>query len=207
MDILESIKDRRSINFFEIGKEIPDGVLESLVEIANTAPSSMNLQPWKVIVVKSEEMKDKLVNVAFGQVKVKEASVVFVIVAEPGGLEENIENVLKSWVDLGYMDRATADKYSVMAQNLYSSIDSEKRRIFAVKNASFFAMNLMIAARGFGLETHPMDGFNDLELKKLLQIDDNAIVPLIIACGYKREGVKLLPRGYRRKFADFVKIV
>ncbi|MCA1927140.1 MAG: nitroreductase family protein, partial [Calditerrivibrio sp.] len=163
MDILESIKDRRSINFFEIGKEIPDGVLESLVEIANTAPSSMNLQPWKVIIVKSEEMKDKLVNVAFGQVKVKEASVVFVIVAEPGGLEENIENVLKSWVDLGYMDRATADKYSVMAQNLYSSIDSEKRRIFAVKNASFFAMNLMIAARGFGLETHPMDGFNDLE--------------------------------------------
>lgn len=207
MDILESVNGRRSINFFQVGKEISESTMRSLLEIANTAPSSMNLQPWKVIVVKSDEMKDKLMKVAFGQSKVKEASVVFIIVADPESLEKNIDNVLKSWVNLGYMDKETADKYRGIAINLYSDVNSEKRKIFAVKNASFFAMNLMITARGFGLETHPMDGFNELELKKLFGLSNNSIVPLIIACGYKRENTNLLPRAYRRKIEDFVTIV
>ncbi|MEF3253941.1 MAG: nitroreductase family protein [Deferribacterales bacterium] len=207
MDILTGIKERRSINFFEVGKVIPDDTEIELIKVANLAPSSMNLQPWKLIVVKTEEMKEKLMQVAFGQPKVKEASVVFVIIADPKALEENIDKVLESWVNLGYIDKPTAEKYKQMAFALYSDPNSEKRKIFAVKNSSFFAMNLMNAARGFGLETHPMDGFDEASLKKLFNLDDNVIIPLIIACGYKREGITLLPRAFRRDIDDFVKFV
>lgn len=205
MDAIQAIKERRSINFFETGKELTDDRLRELIEIANLAPSSFNLQPWKVIVVRDPERKKILRQCAFNQPKVEEASAVLIIIADPRGVEENIERVLDSWVELGYMKPENRDTYSGMAKNLYGPEDSLKRKIFAVKNASLFAMNLMIAARGLGLETHPMDGFDGERIKREFQIPDDKIIPMLIGVGHFRSGVTLLSRAFRRDIDEFVR--
>jgi nitroreductase len=93
-----------------------------------------------------------------------------------------------------------------MITKLYESPDSLKRIIFAVKNTSLYAMNLMIAARGFGLETHPMDGFDETAIKKEFKIPEHCIIPMLIAIGYLKPGITLLPRAYRRALHDFVNL-
>jgi nitroreductase len=80
-----------------------------------------------------------------------------------------------------------------------------KRKIFAVKNTSLFAMNLMIAAKGLGLETHPMDGFDEDCIKKEFNIPEDKIIPMLIAVGYLKSGVTLLPRAFRRGINEFVR--
>jgi len=57
--LIEAIKTRRSVNFFE-SYEISDEEIYKIIELANLSPSSMNLQPWKVIVVKTLDMKKKV---------------------------------------------------------------------------------------------------------------------------------------------------
>jgi len=204
VDLLQGIKERRSINFFEPGKELPDEKIRELIEVAKLAPSSMNLQPWRVVVVKDSERKKALRKCAFDQPKVEEASAVLIMVADPGSLEESIETVLKSWVDLGYMKPEMVETYRGMAGGLYGTEDSLKRKIFAVKNTSILAMNIMLAARGLGLETHPMDGFDEDCIKKEFKIPPDKIVPMLITVGYLRSGITLLPRAYRKSFEDFV---
>jgi nitroreductase len=204
VDLLQGIKERRSINFFEPGKELPDEKIRELIEVAKLAPSSMNLQPWRVVVVKDSERKKALRKWAFDQPKVEEASAVLIMVADPGSLEESIETVLKSWVDLGYMKPEMVETYRGMAGGLYGTEDSLKRKLFAVKNTSIFAMNIMIAARGLGLETHPMDGFDEDCIKKEFNIPPDKIIPMLITVGYLRSGMTLLPRAYRKSFEDFV---
>lgn len=204
MDVLEAIKGRRSINFFETGKVIDDGMLRELLETANLSCSSLNLQPWRVIVVRDAEKKKMLRQCAFNQPKVEEASAVLIIIADPEAVEKNLERVLDSWQELGYIKPEMRGNYKKTADNLYGSPDSLKRKIFAVKNASLFAMNLMIAARGFGLETHPMDGFDEDCIKKEFNIPDDKIIPMIIAVGYLRSGITLLPRAFRRGLKEFV---
>ena len=166
MDLIQAIKERRSINFFEPGKEISDGQIKELLAIANLSPSSFNLQPWRVVVVKNPERKKALRQCAFNQPKAEEASAVLIMIADPKGVEENIDRMLDSWQELGYMKPEMRETYTGMAQNLYGPEDSLKRKIFAVKNTSLFAMSIMIAARGLGLETHPMDGFDEECIKK-----------------------------------------
>lgn len=205
MDVVQAIKERRSINFFETGREIPDGTLKELLEVANLAPSSFNLQPWKVVVVKGPERKKVLRECAFNQPKVEEASVVLILVADPLAMEENIERMLDSWQELGYMKPEMRETYKGMANNLYGTTDSLKRRFFAVKNTSLFAMNLMIAAKGLGLETHPMDGFDEDCIKKEFNIPEDKVIPMLIAVGYLKTGVTLLPRAFRREIEEFVK--
>ena len=205
MDVLQAIKERRSINFFEPGKEVPDATLKAVLDLANLAPSSMNLQPWKVVVVKNSERKKALRRCAYDQPKAEEASVMLIMVADPTALEENIDRGLDSWIELGYMKPEMKETYQGMAGNLYSTADSLTRKFFAVKNTALYAMNVMIAAKGLGLETHPMDGFDEACIKKEFGIPDDKIIPMLIAVGYFKSGFTLLPRAFRRKLDDFVK--
>ncbi|MCX7914535.1 MAG: nitroreductase family protein [Thermodesulfovibrionales bacterium] len=203
--VLDVIKNRRSINFFDPHKEISEDILKSLLEIANLAPSSFNLQPWKVIIVRDPNRKRILRKCAFDQPKVEEASVVLIIIADPLAIEENLERVFSSWENLGYMKPEMRDTYKAMVYQLEGEPDSLKRKFFAIKNAALFAMNLMIAARGFGLETHPMDGFDEACIKREFNIPEDKIIPMLIAIGYLKEGVELLPRAFRREIKEFVK--
>ena len=203
MDVIQAIKERRSINFFEIGKVISDDKLRELIEIANLSPSSLNLQPWKVIAVRDPERKKVLKQCAFNQPKVEEASAVFIMIADPKSVDENLKRMLDSWQELGYIKPEMRQTYTEMAKSLYGPEDSLKRKIFAVKNTSLFAMNLMITAKGLGLETHPMDGFDEECIKKEFNIPNDKIIPMIIAVGNLRAGVTLLPRAFRRNIEEF----
>ncbi len=205
MDVIQAIKERRSINFFETGKEISDEKVRELLELANLSPSSFNLQPWKVIVVKNPGRKKILRQCAFNQPKVDEASVVLIMIADPKGVEENIDRMLDSWQELGYMKPEMRETYMGMANNLYGTEDSLRRKFFAVKNTSLFAMNLMIAAKGLGLETHPMDGFDEDCIKKEFNIPADKIIPILVAVGYLKSGITLLPRAFRRKIDEFAR--
>jgi len=206
MDVIQAVKERRSINFFEIGQEISDEKLRELLEISNLAPSSFNLQPWKVIVVRNPERKRILKQCAFNQRKIEEAAAVFIIIADPSGVEENTERMLDSWEKLGYIKPDARKGYIDMIQNLYGPENSLKRKFFAIKNASLFAMNLMITAKGLGFDTHPMDGLDEDSIKKEFDIPPDKVVPMIIAIGNLRSGVTLFPRAFRRKIEEFVKL-
>ncbi len=204
MEVVHAIQERRSINFFEPGRDLPDEKIRELLDVARLAPSSMNLQPWRVVVVKDAERKKTLRKCSFDQPKVEEASAVLIMVADPVAVEENIDPVLKSWVELGYMKPEMVETYTGMAAALYSTADSITRKFFAVKNTSLFAMNLMIAAKGMGLETHPMDGFDENSVKREFQIPDDKIIPMLIALGYLKSGMTLLPRAFRKAVDSFV---
>jgi len=203
METLQTIKERRSINFFQPEREISKEKLRELLELANLSPSSFNLQPWKVIAVRNPERKKALRRCAFNQPKVEEASVILIMIADPKGVEENLERVLKSWHELGYLKSEAVESSREMAKSLYGSEESLTRKIFAVKNTALFAMTLMIAAKGLGLETHPMDGFDEEAIKKEFGIPEDKIIPMLIAVGSLKEGVNLLPRAFRRPIDEF----
>jgi len=203
MDVIQALKERRSINFFDSGRIIPDDTVNELISIANLTPSSFNLQPWEVIVVKSPDRKQALRKCAFNQPKVEEASIVLIIIANPNAVEENLDRVVESMIEKGYIKPEAVETVRKMPYNLYDKKDTLKRKLFAVKNTAFFGMSLMAAARGLGLESHAMDGFDEAMVKKEFDIPEDRIIPLLLAVGYPVKDLKLLPRAYRRDLKDF----
>ncbi len=55
----ELLSSRRTIRDFS-DRPIPEGVLERCLEIANTAPSGANLQPWHFSVIKNPQIKKEI---------------------------------------------------------------------------------------------------------------------------------------------------
>lgn len=203
MDVLDAIKDRRSIPFFNYNSPVPDVLITKLIELANLAPSSFNLQPWRVIVVRSPENKKRLRQAALDQSKIEEASHALIVLADPD-VEVNLVPMLDSWEGLGYIKRETRADLTHMVRLRYGKEGSRQRAIFAAKNAALFAMTLMIAAQGLGLQTHAMDGFDEGPLKQAFRIPEDKIVTMLIAVGYPRQDFLPLPRAFRRPFNEFV---
>lgn len=61
--VIEAIAKRRSVRSYE-AKPVPRDVLQTIIEAANQAPSAMNSQPWRFVVVEDQGMKRKLLNAA-----------------------------------------------------------------------------------------------------------------------------------------------
>jgi len=80
LDVLEAIKERRSIRAYT-AKEVSDEDVERLIEAARWAPSAGNTQPWAFVVVKDAETRQKLSSATL-QTLIQEAPVVIVVCAD-----------------------------------------------------------------------------------------------------------------------------
>ena len=60
METKNLFNERRSVNHFDRNRPVDDTILEKIVNMAVLAPSGFNLQPWRIVAVKTEETKQKL---------------------------------------------------------------------------------------------------------------------------------------------------
>jgi nitroreductase len=90
-DCIEKIKSRQSIRKFT-SEPIPDSVIEDIVNIARSAPSGGNRQPWRIVIVTRNDLKNQLVAAAHNQKFIAVAPVVYVVCAVP---EESAERYHK----------------------------------------------------------------------------------------------------------------
>jgi nitroreductase len=81
MEVFEVIQNRRSIRQFK-KQDVPEDVINKLVESARLAPTAGNAQPYQLVIVRQEEQKQRLSKAAGGQKQVASASVVIVVCAD-----------------------------------------------------------------------------------------------------------------------------
>ena len=85
--MLDLIQNRKSVRKYS-QEHISDEDLKKILEAGRLAPSWMNVQSWKFIVIKSQENKDLLSELSIGQAHVKNADVLICCVADVNAWEE-----------------------------------------------------------------------------------------------------------------------
>ena len=206
MNFQEISKKRRSINFFYTKKDVPENLLMEVVDIAANAPSSFNLQPWNLMVLRDTHEKEMLKSLAWDQPKIIEAPVVLIVLADKSGWQEGNPLFEKNWNEMlksGSMKSDQRDWFLNATKSLYNW-SPDANLAFAAKNVGFFSMSLMYAATSLGLETHPMDGFDHEAVRKAFKIPDNYWIPLLLAVGYIKPGVELHPAKWRKTYNEIV---
>jgi nitroreductase len=206
MNFREISENRRSINFFDPAKDVSEELLGQLIDLAAKTPSSFNLQPWNLIVLRDQERKEKLKKLAWDQPKIVEAPVVLIVLADKTGWQEGHSIVEKNWqqmLDSGAMQPEQRDWFLNAAQSLYNW-SPDANLAFAAKNTGFFAMSLMYAAIELGLHSHPMDGFDHEGVRKAFRIPDNYWVPLLLSVGYAKPGLELNAAKWRKSREEIV---
>lgn len=83
------IKTRKSVRSYQ-EKDIPNDVLKTILEAGHLAPSWMNSQPWKFILVKNENTKELLSKLSLKQPHVKNAKALIVCVADENAWSKEV---------------------------------------------------------------------------------------------------------------------
>lgn len=206
MEFKDAIKQRRAVNFFDPTQEVTDDQLKQIIETAALAPSGFNLQPWNVIVLRDMEEKETLKKVAMNQPKITEAPVVLIILGDREGWKKGNAGFEKDFVESvkeGIMKQEQYDWFCKATNSLYG-LTPERQLAFACKNAGFFAMSIMLAAKDAGLDSHPMDGFDIEGVRKAFQIPDRFWIPLLIAIGHFDKSKTLSPPKWRKNYSEIV---
>ncbi|MBC2715451.1 MAG: nitroreductase family protein [Desulfobacteraceae bacterium] len=206
MTFKDVIYGRRAVNFFDPEKDVPELLLNEIIEMASQAPSGFNIQPWSLIVLRDYDDKMRLQKHAWNQSKVSEAPVTLIVLADTEGwragnpfLEKDFQEMLNS----GAMVEEQRQWFYGVCESLYGA--SEARKIaFSCKNTGFFAMSLMLAAKSLGLDTHPMDGFDIDAVRGEFKIPDNYWIPLLISVGYFKSDQKRTPSKWRKTVDEIV---
>ena len=208
---IDLITSRRSVRAFA-PTPIPDELLRVVLESAHSAPSGFNLQPWHFLLVTDVELKEALCTVAMQQRQVREAPAVLVFLANLDSWKSDYDQVLAQGVATGVIDQARANRYKNLVR-LYFRMgpfgvfgflkrlalpflrlrhpfpaplgSREDVRHYVCAQTMLAAQNAMLAAKSVGLETCPMEGFDEHRLKLLLSIPKNFAVPLIMPLGFK----------------------
>ncbi|MBN1252381.1 MAG: nitroreductase family protein [Bacteroidales bacterium] len=197
--------ERRSVNFFDNKKSIDETLLKEIIDMAVIAPSAFNLQPWRILAVKTDSSKQKLLNLANKQEKISDASVTLILIGDKDGYAESnpVWNEMLKSVS-GNNEMVEGAKQA--AAFLYGS--SEERKLkFAESNVGLLAMSLMIAAKEYGVDSHPMSGIDFDGIHKEFGLKNSETVVMLICLGYFDASKQLYPRRPRRLYKEITTII
>jgi nitroreductase len=173
--MIKEIEMRRSIRKYS-EKPVEDNQIKALLESARLAPSGNNTQPWNYIIVKSEEMRQKVVEASHNQKWMLTAPVFIVCVADIRCRikEEDV-----------YLDD--------------NSPQDELKRI--IRDTSISVGYILLEANNLGLGVCWVAEFTQEEIRPVLNIPTDKYVVGVITVGYPNENPKARPR---KKLEDMI---
>ncbi len=213
-EVLDAIFQRRAIRAFE-PVEIPQALRERILDAARVAPSSFNMQPYRVYWVESRTMRAAAARLCMGQTAAQTASELVVAVADIGSWRPTAQGQLEwmrqtgfsavkvaeferkvkltKWFFMqGWFDSLGVLKWGILRllhlRKVIGMPPVSRRGLFkwAAKNTSLACENLMIAAEALGLNTCPMEGFDGRRLARFLGLSSkDHEIVMVIAIGRK----------------------
>jgi len=177
-DFSDIVYNRRSIRKFDTSVKIPREEMLEILDKTVTAPSSVNMQPWRFVVVDSEEGKDKLKPfVSYNGVQNETSSADL-------KSQERAEEIYGKAVTQGKMPEEVKEKQLSSIVPMYEKAPFEVMNEIVHIDSSLAAMQLMLVARSYGYDTNAIGGYKKDGLAKAFGLDEDRHVPiLIIALG------------------------
>lgn len=193
MDVAEAIQKRRSIRRFK-PDPVPDDLVQQLLESARLAPSGSNTQPWRFIVIKNAETRQKLQAASYNQRHVGQAPLIVACCADIkafGEFPERIEELITA----GALPEKTREVFVPSLKKGGMNADIKWHlQIAATGNTDIAIEHMVLQAVELGLGTCWVRWFDDNKVKEILEIPKNIEIIALLPVGYPAEAPPQRPR-------------
>ncbi|WP_038485173.1 nitroreductase family protein [Shouchella lehensis] len=177
LNVLES---RKSIRIYDENVKISKEEMTELLGAAIKAPSSVNLQPWRFVVIESDEAKSTLAPLAsFNQNQVKTSSAVIAVFADMNNLDY-LEEIYGKAVELGLMPEEVKENQVPAIRGLLSGISNQQNKETILIDGGLVSMQLMLTAKAFGYDTNPIGGFDKENIAEAFGLEKERYVPVML---------------------------
>lgn len=195
MHINEAIRSRRAVKHFDPAHQISAAEQAELIDLAMQSPTAFNLQHWRLVVVDDKAQRQAIRAVAWDQAQVTDASLLIILCADEHSWQKNAAKVWANAPD-------AVREMMVPAIDAYYRDRPQVQRDEVMRSCGILGQTLMLAARGMGLDSCPMDGFDFDAVAKIINLPSDHTIAFMIAIGKKTQDV--WPKPGQLSAADVV---
>ena len=176
MDAQEAIFARRAVKHYDADFVMPPADKARLMELARQAPTSFNIQNWRIVSIENPALRKQVRAAAWNQEQIETASLTFVITAD-----------LNAWAKepVRYWETAPKPVQDFMVPAITQFYDGREwqQRDEAMRSAGLVAQTLMLAAKSMGYDSCPMIGLDADEVGRLIRLPADHVVCMMLVIG------------------------
>ena len=194
--IIKDLTNRYTVKKYDSTKKISADDMQTIKEALRLSASSINSQPWKFIVIESNEAKQRFHETfanmhQFNQPHATEASHIILFAYNPNYSKDNYRKVVDVEVSSGHLP---ADMYNNMLDGAFtfaeSNTDENGYNGQWTKAQTYLALGntLHVLAR-LGIGSTPMEGVDPELISKVFAKElDGHVCEVALAMGYHKDG-------------------
>lgn len=193
MSLIESFNWRYATKSFDSSRKVESQLVENIIEATRLAPTSSGLQPFELLVITNQEIKDQIVPISHGQAMPAQCSHLLVFAVWDTYTEERIAHIFDITTTERNLPIDKYDAYKERLKSIFGSRTDEQNFAHAAHQAYIALGFAMAEAAVLKVDTVPMEGFSTQELDVLLNLKSKGL-----------KSVLMLPLGYRDEQTDWL---
>lgn len=185
MELLDKLNWRYATKAMN-GEKVAQEKIDNIIEAASLAPTSSGLQPFEIIVIKNQEIKEKIKPIAWDQQVITACSHLFVFAAWDNYTADRINkqfdltNTVRGFKNEGW------ENYRQMLLGSYPQRDAEVNFNHAARQAYVAFSHALTAAAFESVDSTPMEGFDPDALDEILGLRAKGLRSCVmLAVGYR----------------------
>jgi nitroreductase/dihydropteridine reductase len=192
MELIDKLNWRYATKVMN-GEKVAQNKIDTILEAASLAPTSSGLQPFEIIVITNQELKEKIKPISWNQSVVTDCSHLLVFAAWDTYTPERINKMFDLTNTVRGFKNEGWEAYRQMLLKSYPQRDAEVNFNHAAKQA-YIAFSQAVAAAAFeGVDSTPMEGFDADALDEILELREKGL-----------RSCMMLPLGYRDEKTDWL---
>ncbi|MBN2742623.1 nitroreductase [Breznakibacter xylanolyticus] len=209
LNAIKQLQWRYATKKFDSSKKLSAHELETILEAANLAPTSMGLQPFKLFVVERDDVRHQLRQAAWDQPQVTDASHVIVFAVRRELTAADADAYLEHVSEVrGVGKDALADYRNMLVGGIESKTVAD-RRSWAARQA-YISLGVVLTVCAIeSIDACPMEGFDTGAFDKILGLEEKgwaSVVMVTVGTRHPDDKYQHLPK-VRKALKDFVSIV
>jgi nitroreductase len=216
-EFVKVVESRRTVRVFT-RESIPAEIVNKCLDMALLAPNSSNLQCWEFYWIRALDKKQEIVKACLSQPAARTAPEIVVAVSRlktwPSMRLKMLDLFKNSPVQVPYSARMYYEKLvplmygqgilgikgffkriafffrGLSTPTPRGPVSKADMRVWAHKTTALACENYMLAMRAHGYDTCPMEGFDEVKIRRVLQLPSDAEVTMVISAGKRaKDGV------------------
>lgn len=171
MSLIEGLEWRHAVKAYDSSKKVTTEDISKIVEAARLAPTSSGLQPFQVLIIKSQEIKDKLIPGSLNPDCMRDCSHVLVFAAWDRYTAQRIDEVYDWTTDERGLPRGRFSSYTDKLKEIYLNQSAEENHAHIARQ-TYIALGLALAqAAELKIDSTPIEGFDNSLVDRELGLD------------------------------------
>ncbi|MBV7530692.1 nitroreductase family protein [Chitinophaga sp. sic0106] len=207
MALLGDLQWRHATKAYDPTKKVSKENIDKIVEAARLAPTSSGLQPFKVFVVESQAIKEKMVPGALNPDVMRDCSHVLVFAAWDEYTPERIDNVYDKTTEERGLPAGRFNAYTDKLKQMYGAQTAEQHFEHTARQ-TYIALGLALAqAAELRIDSTPAEGFSNEVVDQVLDLRAQglkSVTLMYVGYGDKEKDWLAPMKKVRTAKADFV---